>query len=395
MNLPRVYFYCSSAPDNLQEDVIQLAEGLVELGIPFYANCSYWLQSTAPADYLFKHDPNVTHRDCDIVVVSYTWPFWVKMRTWEIVRTPLPAGLFEKGRRYATVYMDNHDGQRTISWEPEFRQFDLILRTKLNGRAWHPENMRAWAYGLTNRIVDATSGALPFASRKKALLVNFNVSHPTPHGTRMIARRKFEPKIDPVLPVDRTIDDLSHEPSAPYDALMWNQTGGRFSRNYYERLKRTQAVACFCGEIIPPMPFRDPQQYLWGGNRAKAKRAFFGALSLFDPRPPRSVQWDSFRFWEALSAGCAAINIDLEHYGVEMPVMPRNRTHYLGIDFARVEEFVQMVRDDPALLERVADEGRRWAHRYYSPKAAAERFLGLFGYDVANAAPTGATVDAH
>lgn len=379
MRVPRVYFYCCDEPGNLQEDVIALAEGFVELGIPYYANCNYWLQSTTPGDYLFKHEPDVKPDDCDIVVVSYTWPHWVPMKTFKLRRQPLPAGLFKKGRKYVTVHMDFSDGYRTVCWEPEFRQFDHILRVKYNARAWHPENMRPWAYGLTNRVTQATAGAPVYASRRRSALVNFNASHPYAHGTRDMAHARFEPRIKAVLPLDYTKDDLSVEPSDPYEALMWKQTGGRFSRTFYERLKRTQAVACFCGEIIPSLPFRSPDRYLVGGNRAKIRRLFFEVLSLFDSRPPRSIQWDSFRFWEALAAGCATINIDLEHYGVVLPVMPKNRTHYLGLDFARISSFVEQLREDPGLLERVGKNGKFWAEEHYSPRAVAQRFLRLVG----------------
>src|SRR4029077_8511261 len=58
MGLPRVYFFCSDQPGDLQEDVIALAEGFAELGIPFFANCNYWLQSTDPDAYLFRHTPD-------------------------------------------------------------------------------------------------------------------------------------------------------------------------------------------------------------------------------------------------------------------------------------------------------------------------------------------------
>src|SRR5262249_39044411 len=120
MSLPRVYFYCCNDPGNLQEDVIALAEGFVELGIPFHASCNYWLQSTRPDDYLLRADPEVRPDDCDIVIVSYTWPYWIRMGTFDLVRRSLPDGLFRKGRKYVTVYMDNHDGHRTVSWESEF-----------------------------------------------------------------------------------------------------------------------------------------------------------------------------------------------------------------------------------------------------------------------------------
>lgn len=383
MRKPRIYFFCSNEPGNLQEDVIALAEGLVELGIPFYSNCDYWLQSTAPNDYLFRHDPEVTHEDCDVVVVSYTWPYWVRMKSFDLIQKPLPTGLFRRERKYATVYMDNFDGHRTISWEPEYRQFDLILRSKLNHCIWRPENMRPWAYGLTNRIIQATAGAPDFATRRRRLLVNFGASHPYRYGARELARARFEPRIERLLPIDRTTDNLSVEPLDAYEALMWRQTGGRFSRSYYERLKQTQAVACFCGDIIPPMPFREPEQYLVGGNRAKLRRMLFEVLGWFDPRPPRSVGWDSFRFWEAMAAGCTAINIDLSLYGVELPVMPKNSTHYLGVDFARVNDLVELFRDEPASLERIASAGKCWANIHYSPKAVMQRFLGLLGHGAA------------
>ena len=272
--------------------------------------------------------------------------------------------------------MDNCDGYRTISWDDQFRPFDLILRSKFNARAAAPANMRPWAYGLTNRIVEATGGAPPFSQRADTVLVNFNVSHPFRYGARDLAARRFEPAVARLLRVDRTKDDLRVQPQDPYAALMWRQTGGRFSRAYYQRLKYSKAVACFCGDIIPPAP-RRPESYLVGGNRARLRRAFFAALGRLDARPPRAVGADSFRFWEALAAGCAAINIDLEHYGVTMPAMPTNGFHYLGVDFARVKELIEMLREDPGLLERIGAQGRAWAQTYYSPKAVAERFLAM------------------
>lgn len=379
MTRPRIFFYCRNEPGNLQEDVIALAEGFKDLGIPTYSSCDYWLQSTQPGDYLLSHDPNVGVDDCDIVIVSYTWPYWIRMNTFDLVRRPLPEGLFKKGRKYTTVYMDNHDGHRTVSWEEEYRQFDVILRSKLNRRAWHPSNLRPWAYGLNNRILDATSNALPFADRRKVLLINFGASHPYPHGTRNLAARLFDPQIRNMFPLDDTKDDLRKRPAAPYDALMWEQTGNRYSSAYYERLKSSQAVACFCGELIPPMPYRNPECYLAGGNKAKLRRFFYELLGRFDPRSPRSVQWDSFRFWEALAAGCVAFNLDLEYYGVELPVMPVNWKHYIGVNLSRIDQVITRLRDDPSTLLKVAQLGQKWAYENYSPKAAATRLLDCLG----------------
>jgi hypothetical protein len=373
----RVYFYCRNEPGNFQEDVITLAEGLQELGIPFSGNCDYWLQSTEPGDYRIKHDPEITPDDCDIVVVSYTWPYWIRMKTFDLVRRSLPEGLFKKGRRYVTVYMDSHDGHRTVSWEPEFRQFDLILRSKLNRRAWHPDNMKPWVLGFTNRILKAVGGQLPFEQRRRAALVNFGASHPYPHGTREEAARRFLPAWAGLMPLDTTKDNLGEVPSDAYERLMWEQTGERYSSAYYRRLGESQCVACFCGELIPPMPWRRPEQLMVGGNKAKLKRAALEFLAKLDPRAPRSVQWDSFRAWEAWVAGCATLNIDLDFYGASLPVMPENWKHYIGVDLRRPEKAIERVRDEPAVIERVAKAGQEWALKHYSPRVMAQRMLEL------------------
>ena len=380
LKTPSVYFYCRNEEGNLQEDVIALAEGLNDLGIRHYANCNYWLQSTAPDDYLLHHRSDVIADDCDLVVVSYTWPSWMDPKTFNVSRRPLPDGLFKRGRRYKTVYMDSHDGHRTVSWEPEFRQFDLILRSKLNRRAWHPDNMRPWVAGINNRILQATEGHLPFAERDRSILINFGASHPYPHGVRDLAQARFDPKIGRLLTIDRTKDDLARIPADPQDALMWRQTGARFARPYYERLKRSQAVACFCGELIPPMPFQNPECYLVGGNRAKIRRVYYEFLSLLDPRPRRSVQWDSFRFWEALAAGCVAFNLDLDRYGVDIPVMPENWKHYIGVDLDRVDETIERLEAEPNAMEKIGQVGRLWALGNYSPRAMAQRLLNLLGF---------------
>ena len=375
----RLFFFVNQDEGCLQEDVITLAEGLRELGIPFHANCNYWQETTEPGSWLFRHDPAVRPDDCDVVVVSYFYPYWIRSRTFQELRQPLPDGLFKKGRKYKTVFMDHFDGHRTVSWEPEYRQFDLILRTKLNRRAWHPANLRPWTMPLEKRIIEATRNAPEFGKRRKVMLVNYGASHPYPHGTRDLSAKVFEPKIEAILPIDRTKDDLTKEPQDPYERLMWRQTGYRFSRSYYERLKNSQAVACFCGEMIPPMPFRNPECYLVGGNKAKIRRFFYEMLGKLDPRPARSVQWDSFRFWEALAAGCVAFNIDLERYGVVLPVMPENWKHYIGINLENTDQDIRRIRESPALLEDVAASGREWALRNYHPVESAKRLLDSIG----------------
>lgn len=380
MSQPRVYFYCCPEPTNLQDDIIVIAEGLRDLGIPYYSSADYWRQSTAEDDYLFRRTPDVRPDDCDIVVLPYTWFNWVLLEEPSPIRRPVPDGLFMPGRRYRTVYMDTNDGLRTVSWEPGFRRFDVIFRTKYCRRAWRPGNLRPWVLGLSNRMLKMTAGSPAFAERRRTLLVNFGASHNYPHTARIRSNERFDPEVSRILELDPSRDNLSAEPGDPYDRLMWEQTNRRHSRSYYERLGRSQAVSCFCGDLIPPMPWKNPAQYLVGGNKAKLKRAFFDALALIDPRPERIVQWDSWRFWESMAAGCAVFNIDLERYGALLPVMPENGRHYFGVNLDAPRPLVDRIAADPSAIERVAAEGRRWALANYSPVAMARRFLAELGF---------------
>ena len=89
------------------------------------------------------------------------------------------------------------------------------------------------------------------------------------------------------------------------------------------------------------------------------------------------MQWDSFRAWETWAAGCANINIDLDLYGPDLPVMPENWKHYIGVDLRRPKDAVERIADETDLLRRVAEQGRHWASKHYSPRAMAERFLKI------------------
>ncbi|HVU34458.1 MAG TPA: hypothetical protein VHE61_13565 [Opitutaceae bacterium] len=368
----RVYIYCRDNPDAYQDDVVVLAEGLQALGVEVFGNCNYWRRSPAPDDWLLRFDPRVKPADCDIVVVSYCWVRWLD-REFRIHASPLPEGLFAHGRRYRTAYVDLDDGYLTPSWRPEFRAFDVVFRAKYNRACFHPSNHRPWALGYTSRVVQSIGRVPPWEERHRSLLVNFNASHPYIHPARALMEAKFTPVAARHFEIDRTRDDLSVAPSDPTERLRWDQTQRRHSQSYYDRLGRAQAAAAFCGELIPPRPFQP--SYLVGGRKARLRRAVYEVLAHFDSAPPRLIQWDSWRFWEALVAGCAVFNFELPHFGVELPVMPENFVHYIGVRPDNVTAVFQRLDADPALLGRIASRGRAWTMEHYSPGAVAKRFL--------------------
>jgi hypothetical protein len=356
-----VFFYC--LPSGFQSLSICIAEGLKQLGIPLYSNVNYWRIDAEREDYLFCHNPSVTPDDCAVVVVE---------KGWILYHRNLPENLFHLARNYITVYLDDADGPSTAAWNPQFRNFDFIFRTHLNSKTEYPTNFVPWVFGLSNRILQETSDLPNFQQRSQHLLVNFRVPQDLmtnkevsqerlPPGLvridpmrvrveyplRPIVRNQFCPLIEPILPVDNTIDQFEQPPSDPYHYLQWTQTVQRHHPKYYQRLKAAAACAAFGGYIVP------------GTNETK----------------PYVEWWDSWRFWESLAAGCVTFHIDFDKYGAVLPVMPKNGQHYIGIDLDKLEDIVRRIATNPEILERISISGRQWAMENYGPIPTAVRFL--------------------
>ena len=381
MKTPRVYFFVSPERDNYQNDAIQLAEGLRELGVEFHGHADYWQQSPDPQDFLFRKSEGIAPEDCDVVVVPYRWFSWRSMTGGSERRLPMPDCIRvpRDRRRYRTVYLDDNDGYATPALDPDFLNFDLVLRTKLNRRTVNPPNFRPWAIGLENRVLRATENPPPFAERRRAIYVNYNASHRFLHTSRQRALEQLHPRLGKILPTwQPPFADLDTPPADAQARLWWEQTNKRHSPVYYERLKSCQACSAFCGEVLPSMP-PSPKIFEIYGRKAELQKTFWRMLGRLDPRPERIISWDSFRFWETLAAGAVAFHLDLDRYGVQLPVMPENWKHYIGVDFDRVDEAVERIQADPGCLELIAAAGHAWALQHYSPKAVAKRFLESIG----------------
>jgi hypothetical protein len=89
------------------------------------------------------------------------------------------------------------------------------------------------------------------------------------------------------------------------------------------------------------------------------------------------VQFDSWRFWESLAAGCLTLHVDLDKYGCSFPVQPENWKHYVGFDLRHIDQDIRRLKDSRSRLEEIALAGREWAVTHYSPRAVAERFLNM------------------
>lgn len=355
----RIYFYChpfeSAERAAYQHGLIALAEGLRELGVAFSASVEYWSEPDRGGGPLFRRDPGVLAEDCDVVVIADNW-FSYGGR--------MPSVFTKRNRRPRTVFIDRADRRRSRTWARESRVFDRILVAHSCRFFSYPRNARPWAFGLTQRIINAAHDwdALPWEDRRQEVFTNFRCGHPV----RDFATRHVRAAIEGWMPVvGEVIDEV---PDRESDRAYWEQTGRRHVPAYYARLCRSAVCSCLGGHFAPPWP---PDQGWFARNRHKV-------LCRLGRRPVRLVyQWDSWRFWEAAVCACAPLHLDFDVYGFRLPVMPVNGEHYLGIDLRRPDEFVKWMQLGPNIAHHVALGAREWALRHYAPKPVAERFLDM------------------
>jgi hypothetical protein len=359
----KIFFYCCppglpDAKDTVYpHTIVCLAEGLKDLGIPFYADRNFWQLSHDREEYLFNCDSNVKPDDCSIVVLHTAW---------FTAGNPMPATLFHPHRRYKTVYFES-EADAKHAWEPEFRQFDYIFRTHFNHRYHYPSNFYPWAFGLSHRILNELQNIPAFSERQRCLLVNFRLVH----SIRYFIQDNFLPKLQNVLSIDKSVESTQEAPTDPDAYLQWCQTDRRHYPNYYKRLLKSSACACFGGLLINPWPLDA------FGPSTPWDRIINKILCQFDHSPRRILNWESWRFWEAIAAGSVAFHVDLQKYGAQLPVMPENWSHYIGVDLDNLQATVDRLQDEPDILETISTRGRQWAVDSYSPKPTALRFLDI------------------
>lgn len=368
-----IYFFNSHIAYAYQNDLIPIAEGLKALGYSFHARHDYWREQPG-GDFLFKADREAIPEECDLVIGSFML-FMPTKEDQSADRAAFLSILRKRSKTTKLVFVDDTDGYAGPSWGSDFRAADLILRTKYNSRAYAPRNVRPWAIGLTNRTLYMASSVPQPAVRKCAIYVNYGASHAHEHSTRRKAKKLLHPALAPELETyEPPFVDISAPPTDAYDRLMWEQTDRRHSRIYFARMKSCLVSSAFCGEEVPAAPW-NPYWIRGGGRKARCGRALFRAMQMLDPRPPRVMSGDSFRFWESLACGTAPLQVDFEHYGLQMPTQPLPFEHYLPVRFDQLRTSVDKLRSVTGRLGQIGDLGKAWAEEYYSPKRVARRLL--------------------
>jgi len=147
-----------------------------------------------------------------------------------------------------------------------------------------------WAIGLSENAMNLTAGGISFEQRKEVILRNFRPSR------NQDVRRMLDLALIGHLEKHFMVDS-------------------EVSGNHFEKL--STYVGCLA----------------YGGvfDEALISNPYFAALPKYQAiashvtyhRNPVIVRWDSWRWWESLAAGCLSFQLDLEKYGLLLPVMPQ------------------------------------------------------------------------
>jgi hypothetical protein len=373
--MTKFYFLISDLPYVYDAGIIHLAEGLKEMGYTFYSNRDYW-KTDVNEGYLFRYNKDFDPpTDADVVILSNPWAEHMDIVSFKLASLPLPEWLFDSSKKFLLVYLDLRDGYKTVSYTAPFRKFDFIFRAHYNSKTFNWPNIHPWILGFGNRILKERKN-ISIESKSYEMAVNFYFSHKYVHQLRALAEKKVISKFAPSF-IERKITS-KEKPVNEFSKLMWEQTYGLHNPEYYDLVENKLIVAAFCGELISGLP-NNPSVYLGFGKKAQIKRVLYSLLSSVTATEKRLLQWDSWRFWEALALGSVPMHVDLEKYGVELPVMPTNFKHYIGVDLSNINRTVEQVIEEKNLIYKIAKEGNEWCIVNYSPKASAKRFLETIG----------------
>ena len=376
MKIKNTYFYCPTQQESptlafYPHNTIALAEGFQSLGIPIFSNNNYWLLNEKNKEYLFTHDPQVEARDCDLIVLSAEY-----LLQGEI----FPQFLKTSQKNKITVFIDISDGVYSYSFYKEIQHFDIILRGSYNKLAkGYPSNIHPWCFGSPQRIIDACTNKQTWSKRNKTVLCNYRVAHPV---RTLIQESTFYSKISSRFTLD-TQTETFHTPKEPHALLHWIQTGRRHYPQYFQRLCNAQASACFGGYFYNKKLFSLNLHYYQKNQRkpfANSIKEFLCAIyNKLSPKTKKIIyQWDSFRLWESFAAACLVLHIHFEKYGLTLPVMPKNRIHYIGINLSTLEDDIEfLLYSDDKILANIAKNGHNWMIEQYSPLPMAKRLLTL------------------
>ncbi len=369
MSLPSIYFYVLPIENGgYQHNLISLAQGLEQLGGSFAASADYWKK--ADGTYLFHHDPDVSPRDFEVVVISEQYITYGNGQ--------YPEGFFDlPGKKVLVHTGDGLVHQYNMGKLRNFyAQFDAIFMHLYQGISY-PDNFHTWAFGISQHIIDLARNDLP---KENKICLNYRNSHSV---RRLASERIFDQLPEEMIDTTREMDNWQEwGDSEDYNQFTVYQSAGRHAFGYNQRIGSSIATACFGGVFfIRPWiwnwpAFKVANYFVQSAASVGRMQTLATQLKMSRKHVYRIYQWDSWRFWETFANGSVPIHVDLEKYGIILPVMPVNRKHYLGVDLQAPKAAIETIKNE-AMMREIAANGRDWALTHYGPVNQAERFLDI------------------
>ena len=347
-----------------QHESVCICEGLRELGCEFFGSDNYWIEAEKN-NYLIKKALPDFRSDVDVYSTYYFKAF--------------PSAIDKVDYSKINIFIDREDGLYGEYGNRKYKRFNLILRTHYNKSInynYYNKNIKPWAFGLSNRIINAIDADNHEPAIDRAF-ISFRLSH----DLRSRAVNEMSPVISKKHPLFHsiTIDLENKEPVflSEKDKLYWIQSGHRHDPAYYKLLNTSLLTYSFGGFIFSK-PFATNRIVKQFQQVYKLRAAVLKNLHMDNSNCYFIDQFDSWRLWESFYANTCPIHMDFDYWNWVLPVMPVNKVHYWGVSgFNFKESAEELLCLDTGALMKIASAGKQWAMNNYSPKATALRFIEM------------------
>lgn len=349
--------------DHYYHEIIAVAEGFRDSGHTIFGNANYWWQPETNS-YLINGD--LENNDYDIAIYDYRY---VTSFAHLLFRKGYPN--FDKSRIH--ILIDRNDWVQPIWWNnPHYNVFDIIFAGNLYQSINYAENIKPWAIGLTNRIINGVDAFYSAdTTRDNVTGYNFRVDH----NMRGHVLNRLKATLIKYPAAERFTQSKFSDDT---DSFYFKTSVRRHNPEYYKILCGTKLFMAFGGYYdFKPLKYQ-PYSFIdkllrkpayWRYQLLKGKgRDFSDEVFIF--------QHDNFRFWEVLYSGALGVNLDLDFWNFKLPVMPKAGEQYIGIrelSATTVEEEMSMLQDET--MQKMSVDARKWVYNNYSPKAQCARIL--------------------
>lgn len=352
-----------------QHTSVVLAEGLRELGVPYFGDREYWWDLSTNC-YLISDGGQ---EDADVYVYSSQFLL------------DFPSELEKIDYSKITILIDNEDGFYTPSMDDRYGKFDLILRCHYNKKFkefkhlldwdgkenWRPnylKNVVPWNYALSYRMIEGVKKSWELKTENR-VLSNFRMYHNYRQWSVEGFTKGFNNQIEIYNNITDSLEVLDTDDNLSY----WAQTGRRHNEQFYSDINSSKLLFAFGGRV-----YYDPS-----GSRFKELfgRAFCKIANLMS-LPPQEyrfntmTQYGGWRLFEGFLANTVPIQLNFDYWGLDWPVNPIHKKHYWGVDGYNFEASAkELLSLSDRELSDIAQEGKEWVMRNYSPRVVASRFI--------------------